>query len=209
MEEINLINKKIIEAEKRIKELLEKEDLRKLDEQEKYKISKFYLMKSLNRMETAKLIFRNSKFSENKISKGIKKDYIDYSEAVSASYYSMYYIVHAFLALKYRRKLKEEVRGVHAITCHVVLYYLVKTEKLAKHLYEDYVGALETTSKVQGFDLEEYQKKAFDYVKMYQKQRERREIFTYYASKNAEEDQADKAITVAEEFINTIKQLML
>lgn len=170
MKEIELINKKIEEAEKRIKELIEEEDLKKLTEQEKYQISKFYEAKCLNRLETAKLIFEDSK---------TKEDYTDYSEAVSAAYYSIYYIIHAFLALKYRRKLREDIRGVHAITHHIILYYLVKTGKLAKHLYEEYVKALNATAKIQRFDLDEYQKQAYTYAKKYQDQREKREVFTY------------------------------
>jgi len=208
MKEIELINKKIEEAEKRIKELSENNDLRKLVEQEKHKVSEFYKKKCFNRLETAKLIFTNSKSPENRIKNEMNNNYSDFSEVVSAAYYSMYYTVHAFLAAKYGRKLKEEVRGVHAITCHLVLYYLVKTERLAKHLYGEYVKALETAAEVQKFDLDEYQKQAFGYVKQYQEQREKREIFTYHATKDAEENQADLAIKSAEKFINTIRQLM-
>ncbi|MFH1682818.1 MAG: hypothetical protein ABIA37_03395 [Candidatus Woesearchaeota archaeon] len=199
MEELKLINKRIAEAEKRIKELVEDNSLKKLDDQEKYKISRFYENKSANRLQTAKLIFNNS----------TSQDYEDYSEVVSAAYYSMYYIVHAFLALKYKKKIKEEIRGIHAITHHLVLYYLVKTEKLAKHLYEEYINTLETTAKIQKFNPEDYQKKAYNFAKSYQEQKTRREVFTYYVSKNAERSQAEKSIKTAEEFIDTIKQVML
>ncbi len=121
----------------------------------------------------------------------------------------MYYIVHSYLALKYDRKLREGVRGVHAITLHLVVYYLVKTGKLAKHLYEEYCNALEEAAEVQAFDLGEYQKTAFAYAKEYQQQREKRERFTYFVSQNAEKHHAENSIKVAEEFINTIRQLML
>jgi len=199
MTEIGLINKKIAEAEKRIRELIQRDDLKKFTEQEKYKISEFYETKGLNRLETARLIFNSS---------GDASEYQDYGEAVSAAYYAMYYIVHAFLALKYKRKLREDVRGVHAITRHVILYYLVKTKKLAKHLYQEYVRTLNTTAHIQRFNIDEYQKQAYSYVRKYQDQREKREIFTYYVSPDAEKYQADKAIKAAEEFISTIRQLM-
>ena len=80
---------------------------------------------------------------------------------------------------------------------------------MAKHLYEDYIKTLETTAKIQEFDLEEYQKQAFNYAKKYQEQRNKREPFTYHILKNAEEHHVIKAIKTAEEFINTIRQLML
>ena len=76
-----LIDKKIKEAEKRIKELVDEEDLKKISEQDKYNFSKFYESKCLNRLKTAQLIFDNSK---------TKNDYSDYSEVVSATYYAMY-----------------------------------------------------------------------------------------------------------------------
>lgn len=202
MKEVNLIDKKIEEAEKRIKELLDPGDLKRLNEQEKYQISKFYEQKSLHRLETAKLIFKASSAQD-------KPNYDDYSEVVSAGYYSMYYIVHSFVALQYGMKLREDLRGVHAITHHFVVYYLVKTKKLAKHLYEEYCNSLGTAAEIQGIDIEDYQEKAFDYAQKYQQQREKREKFTYFVTHNAEEHHAKLSLEVAEEFVNTIRQLML
>ncbi|MCX6750571.1 MAG: hypothetical protein NTZ83_03875 [Candidatus Pacearchaeota archaeon] len=94
-----LIKKKIAIAEKRVLELIKSEELKSILEQERYKISEFYEEKSKNRLESAKIIYNNSK-SKNKI--GISKDYSDYPEVISAAYYSMYYIVHSFVELKYR-----------------------------------------------------------------------------------------------------------
>jgi len=48
---------------------------------------------------------------------------------------------HSFLALKYKTKLREGLRGVHIITEYIILYYLVKTKKLAAHLYDNYMIA--------------------------------------------------------------------
>lgn len=201
MTESDYISNKILESEKRIKELLDQGDLKQLNEQEKYHLSKFYERKSLNRLETAKLILRKSS-NEN-------KNYDDFSEVVSAAYYSMYYVVHAFLALAYKRKLKEDTRGVHAITLHLIIYYLVKTNKLAKHLYEEYCNTLDTAAEIQAFSVEDRQEAAFGYAQNYKNQREKREKFTYYVSQNAEEHHASNSLQVAEEFINTIRQLMI
>ena len=91
----------------------------------------------------------------------------------------MYYVVHSFLALQYKTKLREGIRGVHAITEYIVLYYLVKTKKLAKHLYEEYVKAYETTAQTQKLSVEDFQEKAFEYAQQYDKSRTAREVFTY------------------------------
>ena len=196
----DFLKKKTREAESRVKELLEKGDLRKITEKESYQFSHFFETKSLARLETAKIIFNASKNSQS---------YRDFSETVSAAYYAMYYIVHAFLAKEYQKKIREGVRGVHAITLHLIVYYLIKTEKLAKHLYQEYCTALGAAAGVQAFESEEYQEKAFSYAKNYQQQRERREQFTYFVSKNAEQSTAQQALDVAEEFIYTIRKLMI
>ena len=200
-----IIKKKIAEAEKRIFGLIESGDLKNISESEKYKISEFYEVKSKNRLESAKLIYNASK---NNSRFSLDRNYKDYSEVVSAAYYAMYYIVHAFIALSYKRKLREGIRGVHAITEHLILYYMVKTGKLAKHLYERYLETLETTAEVQSISIKDFEEKAYDYAKKYDETRTNREVFTYNVTANIEEYRAKQAIDTAEEFINTVRQLI-
>lgn len=202
----DVIRKKIEIAEKRILELTNSGDLRKLSEKESYQISGFYRDKSKNRLQTAKVIYNAS---ENPNKKGISGEYTDYGEVVAAAYYSMYYIVHAFLAVKYKTKLREGLRGVHAITERIILYYLVKTKKLAKHLYEEFLETYETTAQIQKLSLDDFQEKAYEYAKQYDKSRAAREIFTYNVAPNVEKYHAKQAINTAEDFINTIKQVMI
>ncbi|MBN1502184.1 hypothetical protein JW930_01450 [Candidatus Woesearchaeota archaeon] len=195
------IQKNIKIAEKRILELTKAEDLKKISEKEKYQISTFYENKSKNRLETARIIYN--------LSKDQNKPYKDYAEVVSAAYYSMYYIVHAFLALKYKRKLRTGIRGVHAITQQIILYYLVKTKRIAKHLYEDYLTTFETTAEIQNLSIEDFQEKAYEYARKYEKSRSAREIFTYNTTVSIEEYHAEQAINRAEEFISTIREVMI
>ncbi len=196
----DVMHSKLNNAEIRVKELVNSGDLKKITESESINISQFYGKKSNNRLETAKLI---STFSKE------KGNYSDYSESVSAAYYSMYYIVHSFIASEYKVKLREHVRGVHSITANLVLYYLVNTNKLTQHLYEEYLKTLDEVSRIQDISIEEFRKDAFEIAESYDHVRDSREIFTYFVSKNAEEHHAENTIKVAEEFINTIKQLML
>lgn len=204
-----LINEKIAIAEKRILELTKSEDLKKLSEESKYQIANFYETKSINRLETAKLVYNVSKDANKKKVNELYLDYTDYSEVVASAYYSMYYIVHAYLANKYGTKLRENVRGVHTITQHIILYYLVKTKRLAKHLYEEYMNTFETIVQIQKLSVEDFQREAYKYAEKYDRSRSAREIFTYKVTPSAEAYHAEQAINVAEEFINTIKQLML
>jgi len=199
-----LIKKKIAIAEKMILEMTKVGEMKNLSEQEKYNISEFYEEKSKNRLKSAKIIYNAS----NKNKKGFDKDYRDYPEVISAAYYSMYYIVHSFVALRYKLKLRESLRGVHAITEHLILYYLVKTGVLAKHLYEEYLQTFQTTAKIQKIPLSNFQIKAYEYAKKYDQSREAREIFTYNVSPNAEARNAEDALRIAEEFTSTIRQLM-
>ncbi len=201
--------KKIEIAEKRIKELLESEDLKRISEEIKDRIAQFYGQKSKNRMETAALIFSYSDDAKKKQSTDVSKEYADYGEVVAASYYAMYYLVHAYLAKKYSMKLREETRGVHAITHNLVLCYLVKTNKLATHLYEEYRKTMETTAEIQRISINDFQEEAFEYAKRYDESRAAREKFTYHVTRSAEEHHAKQAMAVANEFIQTIRELMM
>ena len=205
----DIMNKKIAIAEKRILELTKSGDLKKLAGNLRHKIAKFYEEKSMNRLDTAHLIYSISKNADMKKANNITSGYADYSEAVAAAYYAMYYIIHSYLASEYKTKLREDVRGVHAITQHIILYYLVKTEKLAKHLYEEYLKTFETTLQVQKINVEDFQEEAFKYAEKYDQNRSARESFTYNISLNAQAYHAEQAIRTAEEFINAIKQLMV
>lgn len=204
MNEDELIKKKIEIAERRVLEMRKSGEIKNLSESEKYGISNFYEEKSKNRFKSAKILYNAS----NKYKKESNRNYHDYSEVVSAAYYSMYYIVHSFIALKYKLKLKEDLRGVHAITEHLILYYLVKTGVLAKHLYKEYLRTLQITSDVQKIPLSNFQIKAYEYSKKYGQNRVAREKFTYNTGLSAEARNAEDALRIAEEFISTIRQLM-
>lgn len=90
------IRKDILIAEKRVLELNENEELKRLSEIDKYKIANFFKEKSKNRLETARLVYNASKNIENKKINNIFMDYCDYSEVVAASYYEMYYSFSVF-----------------------------------------------------------------------------------------------------------------
>jgi len=200
------VSKDVRIAEKAVLELTQAGDLKKLPEQLAHQIANFYEARCLDRLQTAKVIYDASKFPKKH---GLPEKYSDYSEAVAAAYYAMYYIVHAYLAALYKTKLRENLRGVHAITHNLVIYYLVKTNKLAKHLYEEYLKTLETTSAIQNLTLESFQEEAFKYAKQYEKSKEARETFTYMTTVSVEAYNAERAITTAEEFVNTVRQLIL
>ena len=199
MNEKDFITKKLEETEKRIKELLEDGSLKKINSSERSIVAAFFDRKSLNRFQTTQIIFRESSTST---------DYCDYSEAVGSGYYSMYYIVHAYIAKKYGLKLREGVRGVHAITLHLIIYYLIKTNKLSRHLYEEYCAAMNLTAEIQAFNPDEFQKDAFSYAQKYEKERGKREMFTYFIAKNAEKSHAESTLQVAEKFIAAIREIM-
>ena len=205
----DLIKKRIEIATKKIIELNQSGDLKKLSDTESYNIGKFYEEKSRNRLETAKLIYIVSNNPEKKNTNQVFNSYKDYAESVAAAYYSMYYIVHAFLAAKYKTKLREGLRGVHILTEYIILYYLVSTKKLAKHLYDEYMEAFDATVRIQKISLEDFQEQAYKYAEKYGKSRDDREIFTYNVTSNVEAYHAERAIHSAEEFINTIRQLIL
>lgn len=60
MKKDKLMEQKIRIAEKRIQELIKSRDIKKLDEKTKEHITKFYENMSINRLETAKIIYKIS-----------------------------------------------------------------------------------------------------------------------------------------------------
>jgi len=206
MKQEDLIAKKIDIAEKSIRNLTQSGDLKKLTAQAAEHIAQFYELKSLNRLHTAKHIYA---ISQNPQQSHLPVTYTDYGESIAAAYYSMYYIVHAYLAALYQTKLREDLRGVHAITHHIVLYYLVQTKKLAKYLYEEYAKTLETASALQHITVDAFQEKAYALAETYNKNREARETFTYKTTPSLEAYHAEHALKYAEEFIHVLRQLIL
>lgn len=200
---------KITEAKREVEKLLDSQNLKKLPEDIKDKIAKFYEEKSRRRMETAALVFSYSSDAKKRQTGEVSKEYADYSEVVVASYYAMYYIVHAYIAKKYAVKIGENLRGVHVITHNLVLYYLVNTNKLAAHLYEEYKKTMETTAELQKISIDDFQEKAFWYAEKYAERKAAREKYTYYVTRSAEEHHAKRAQEVAQEFIQTIRELMI
>ena len=198
---------KIAIAEKEVKRLHDDGELKEVSEQEKIKITQSYEQRSINRLETASLIFLYSSDAKKSQTTDVSKKYSDYEEVVTSAYYAMYYIVHAFLAKKYGKKLKENTYQVHAKTNHLVLYYLVKTKQLATQLYEQYVQAM-ATAQIQK-TVDDFQEDAFRYAQKYDKSRDDRETSTYNVETNTDERHAKEALTTAQQFIQTIRELMM
>ena len=117
--------------------------------------------------------------------------------------------VHSFMAHMYLKKVRNGIRGVHAITNHIVLYYLVKTKKLAKHLYSEYAKALESTILIDRINEIDFLKESYDIAKKYDVERTKRERFTYSATKNAEKTNAKESLGTAKNFIDAIRGMMV
>ena len=207
MMKLSTSEQKIANAEKEVKKLNDEGSLKDLTELEKQGIAKSYEQRSRNRMETASLTFLYSSAAKKSQTNEVSQEYADYEEVVTASYYAMYYIVHAYLAKRYAKRLKENTYQVHAKTNHLVLYYLVKTKKLATKLYEEYLKTM-ATAQIQK-TIDDFQEEAFHYAEKYDKSRDERETSTYNVEKNTEERHAKDALATAQEFITTIRGLML
>jgi len=185
---------RIKQAENRVTELVANNSIKKIKNYEH--IATFYELKSLSRFRTGKLIFDNC-----------TESYSDYSEVVAASYYAMYYIVHSFLAKAYKIKLREDTRGTHAITYNLVIYYLVKTNKIAKHLLNEYISTMDSASAVLGLD--DFKDKAYSLARKYKTAKNSRESFTYSTTTVAEKRHALKALKASKEFIAVIREISI
>src|SRR3989338_9218509 len=108
----NSIQKNILRAETRLKELRDTGSIKNLTDIEKIEIKMFYEKQCLKRFQTAKLLYAISKDTDMKRLNNIPIDYTDYAEIVATSYYSMYYIIHAYIAGMYNIKIADDTRGI-------------------------------------------------------------------------------------------------
>jgi len=186
-------NEYTLQAEKRIMQLVKEKSIIKI--KNSLKIADFYEKKSLARFKSARIIHN----SANDI-------YSDYSEVVSACYYSMYYVVHSYIAKIHSSRIDDDIRGVHAITLSMVYYYLVKTKKIAMHLFREYNNAFENASNL--LKIDDFQKQAVSLADSFRATRNSREDFTYSTTKVAEKRHASIALKSAEEFISIIRSMV-
>lgn len=196
--------KRVKEADSIITSLINEEKITKLSEPEKIKFIDFYKKQANLSLIAADLLYNISTEKASKEFHKLNPDYECFLWAINASYYTMFYAVHALLAYKGVRILSKQ--GTHKITAHALVYYCVKNDFIAKELYEQFVQSQQEAAEL--LNLEDFKEKAKDLTTKYFYEAEKRSKFTYETEEEAKQRHANTSLQRAREFLNEIEKII-
>ena len=163
-------------------------------------LTEFYLRTAKKTLQTADALMQISEDNELKKKLSLLDDFETYLWVITASYYSMFYIVNAFFS-KNSIKIGEKI--VHKVTSDVFYLYFVKNNKIAKELFEIYEEI-----KGEAMDLISYSEQAEKLFQDLEYEREKRHKFQYNTTKNIKRGYAQTSLKRAKEFVNEIELLL-
>lgn len=196
--------KRIKNADSVILSLIKENKIVRLSEQERLRFVDFYKRQANLSLIAADLLYN---ISTEKLSKEFHKlsdNYECFLWVINASYYSMFYSVHALLA--YKRIRISTQQGIHKIISHALVYYGVKDNFIAKKLYEQFVETQEEA--VELFNLDDFRKKAMDLTAKYIHEMDKRSKFTYETTEEIKQRQANTSLQRAREFFNEVEKII-
>lgn len=201
----DLLEKEIRESETIVKELVERDEIiTRLPETDSQKFVGFYLKQSEVALRTAALLFEISTNEEEKRHHKLQPDFETLLWAINSAYYSMFYAVNALLAGK-GIKIKSE-QGVHRKVAHAFVYFFIRSDLLARKLFDEFSKAQQEASELLGF--EEFEKKAKMLSKDLDYERKKRRTFTYETTDSIKQTTAQTSLVRARNFFETIKSLL-
>ena len=200
--------------EKRIKEvelnipIYLNERLITKDEENK-KLVDFYIETAKMSLRVSDILFNLSKDYKSKEKLLIEKEFECYLWVTVCSYYSMFYIANGALA---NEGIKVGDKIVHKITSDCLIFYFIKTGKLAKHYYQEYEKSMKDTLEVMRMDekeiREKLQKRAIDLIQTFEFERKKRGDFQYKTITNIKENLANTSLQRAKEFLKEIEKII-
>ncbi len=196
--------KRIKEADLIIVELIRNNQIKELSEQGKTRFVNFYRKQANLSVIAADLLYSISTEKSSKNFHKLKEGYECFLWVINASYYSMFYAVHALLA--YKNKKISSGQGIHKITAHALVYYFLKNNFIAKELYEQFVESQKQAADL--LNLEDFQKKAIDLTNKYFFESDKRTRFTYETEEEIKQRHALTSLQRAKEFLNEIEKII-
>lgn len=167
----------------------------------------FYVKNTKNSLDVARLLMKTSKDSKLKETMELKDDFECFLWVVVSSYYSMFYMANAALC-SLGIKIGDEL--VHKITSDCLVFYFIKTRKLAKQYFEEYENSrndvlelMATTEDIKFHDKAKKLIETFDFEK------KKRGTFQYEITKSVKENIAETSINRAKTFLFELERLII
>ncbi len=191
-----LEEKKLREAEKRVKQYIADGIVRTREKQEH---TAFFLKNADDSIDSAKILFEISTDAEKQKLLGFTS-FNGLLWTVNASYYSMFYMARALLENE-GIKIKTDL-SVHTVTFDAIVYYFYLTGKLQKELLDDFVEAKEDAAELLG------KQKADELMEEYFFEKKKRGTFTYEAGEIVIRSKAKTSLERAQKFRREIKKII-
>lgn len=200
--------------EKRIKEVglnipryLEEKLMTK--EEEHKKLVDFYIKIAKTSLRVAEILFDLSKNNESKNKLSIEKEFECHLWVTVCSYYSMFYIANGALANK---GIKIGDKIIHQITSDCLIFYFIKTGRLAKHFYKEYEDSMNNALEMMGSDekglKEKLHQKAINLIETFDFEKKKRGDFQYKTTTSIKENMAKTSLERAKTFLYEMEKVI-
>lgn len=199
--------KRIKEVESNIPKYLEEKLMTRKEEHKN--LVNFYLKTAKMSLRVAEVLFDLSKNNEPKEKLSIENEFECYLWVTVCSYYSMFYTANGALA---NLGIKIGDKIAHKITSDCLIFYFIKTGKLANHYYEEYEESMNNALDVMGMDeekiREKLQRKAIDLIQTFDFEKKKRGDFQYKTIVPIKENLAKTSLERAKTFLYEIEILV-
>ena len=196
-EEDNMLSeKKLKEAEKRVKRFID-EGIIKSKEKDEH--TSFFIKNADDSIDSAKVLFELSTDPKKQESLGFTS-FNGFLWVVNTSYYSMFYMARALFensGIKIRTDM-----SIHSVTFDAVIYYFYLSGKLQKEFLEDFVEAKEDAAEILG------KQKADELMEEYFFEKKKRSTFTYEMGNVLVQAKAKTSLERALRFRRELKKLI-
>lgn len=197
--------KRLEEADTAVATLVQQGDvLTKQPEQEGERFLAFYLKQANLSLIAADILYAISTEEEAKSFHRLRKDYEAFLWVINSAYYSMFYTAHALLASRGVRIRSKQ--GVHVKTGHALLHFCVRSNYIAKELYERFLQGQSEAAEL--LSLEAFKDRQMELTSSYLYEAEKRALFTYEIDFEAKRKHALTSLNRAKGFLSEIEQIL-
>ncbi|MBI5390614.1 hypothetical protein HZB02_03940 [Candidatus Woesearchaeota archaeon] len=192
-----LEQKKLVEAEKRIRQYLAEGSI---IVKAKPEHTSFFLKHAADALDSASVLYEISTDAEKQKLLGFTS-FNGLLWTVNASYYSMFYMARALIEREGIR-IKADL-SVHAITFDTIISFFYVTGKLQKGLLDDFADAKGDAAALLG------KQRADELIEEYYYEKSKRSSFTYEMGALVVQSKAKTSLDRARKFMREIKKIML
>lgn len=197
--------KRLQEADRAVATFVQQGDvLTKQPEQERMRFRAFYRKQANMSLIAADVLYSVSTEEGTKRFHKLGKDYEAFLWVINSAYYSMFYACQALLASRGVRIRSKQ--AVHAKTAHALLHFCVRSNYIAKELYERFLESQNEAAEL--LSLEAFKDRQRELTASYLHEAKKRALLTYEIDYEAKKNHALTSLNRAKDFLSEIEQIL-